>query len=137
MYRNNDENRSLKTGRRVEECMYFPSFLLEIPLTMTARIAYVLILNRTLNARTRRKNEKGELYCSYPTKELSAHLDRSRTATRDAIDDLHICGLIRKGYYHYNFDGIYYPLIPGGVFCHKDLDKAAGYFTIEDTSAEE
>ncbi len=128
---------SLKTGIRLENCMYFPSYLLEMPLSMTARIAYVLILNRTLHSEKRRKNANGELYCSFPTKELAELLDRGKTATRDAIDNLCFYGLIRKGIYEYNFEGIYYPLIPSFTLHRLDLDQTAGFVTIKERREED
>lgn len=137
MYRNDLENNALKTGTRIEGCMYFPSFLLEMPLSMTERIAYVLILNRTLFGKERLKNESGELYCSYPTKELAEHLDRGRTATREAVDRLCFYGLIRKGFYSYNTDGIYYPLIPRSTIYSRHLDPTAGYLVVKDKQPEE
>ena len=136
MYRNDLENNALKTGTRIEGCMWFPSFLLEMPLGMTARIAYVLIPNRTLNGKKCKRDNNGELYCSFPTSELMDLLDRGRTATRATIDELCWYGLLRKGNY-YNAGSIYYPLIPERTILIRHLDQTAGFHVVKDKTTEE
>lgn len=82
---------------RLPPFLPYPRFLLELPLSETARLVYCLILARIL---TSQKNgwvdEKGRVYCRYPVLSLAEHCHKSKTTVTVALKDLESQGLLLR-----------------------------------------
>lgn len=82
---------------RLPPFLPYPRFLLELPLSETARLVYCLILSRLL---TSQKNgwvdEQGRVYCRYPILTLAEHSHRSKTTVTAALKDLESQGLLLR-----------------------------------------
>lgn len=79
----------------------FPRFLLDIPVSETARLVYCLILSRMLLSRHNGWVDSGNrVYCRYPINNLAADCRKSRSTVITALADLEKHGLLsrsRKG----------------------------------------
>ena len=86
-----------KTSRLPTYLMY-PRFLLETNLSDSARLVYLLLLDR---ARASMMNpgwedENGRVFVFYPIEDLAADTHRSQTVVKKALADLQRQGLIRR-----------------------------------------
>ena len=67
----------------------YPRFLLEIPISETARLVYALILSRIhLSQRNGWVDAEGRVYCRYPIKTLAADCHKSKSTIITALADL-------------------------------------------------
>lgn len=77
--------------------MAYPRFLLNTDLNETARLIYILLLDR---ARLSMKNdwvdEQGRVYLFYPIRELAEDCRKSEMTVKNALSDLQKHGLIRR-----------------------------------------
>ena len=73
----------------------FPVFLMELPLSQTARITYMILYDR---ARLSQKNgwvdEEGRVYFVFPIKEICKNVGRGECAIKQALNDLEKEGLL-------------------------------------------
>ena len=73
----------------------FPVFLMELPLSQTARITYMILYDR---ARLPQKNgwidEKGRVYFVFSVKEICKTVGRGESAIKQALNDLEMVGLL-------------------------------------------
>ena len=73
----------------------FPVFLMELPLSQTARITYMILYDR---ARLSQKNgwvdEEGRVYFVFPIKEICKNVGRGESAIKQALNDLEMAGLL-------------------------------------------
>lgn len=73
----------------------FPVFLMELPLSQTARITYMILYDR---ARLSQKNgwidDGGEVYFVFPIKEICKYVGRGESAIKQALNDLEMAGLL-------------------------------------------
>ena len=103
--------------------MAYPRFLLGMELNETARLVYVLLLDR---ARLSRKNgwmdEQGKVYQFYPIQELAKDCHKSEMTIKTALSDLQKSGLIRRQRQGGHGASKIYIRVPGGqtVFCPPD-----------------
>ena len=78
----------------------YPRFLLEIPISETARLVYALILSRIhLSQRNGWVDAEGRVYCRYPIKSLAAACHNSKSTIITALADLESQNLLfrRRG----------------------------------------
>lgn len=67
----------------------YPRFLLEIPISETARLVYALLLSRIhLSQSNGWVDEAGRVYCRYPIKTLAADCHKSKSTIVTALADL-------------------------------------------------
>lgn len=67
----------------------YPRFLLEIPISETARLVYALILSRIhLSQSNGWVDAEGRVYCRYPIKTLAADCNKSKSTIIAALADL-------------------------------------------------
>lgn len=67
----------------------YPRFLLEIPISETARLVYALILSRIhLSQSNGWVDAEGRVYCRYPIKALAADCHKSKSTIVTALADL-------------------------------------------------
>lgn len=88
----------LKKSSRLPTYLMYPRFLLETSLNDTARLVYLLLLDR---ARASMMNpgwedENGRVFVFYPIEDLAADTHRSQTVVKKALADLQRQGLIRR-----------------------------------------
>lgn len=73
----------------------FPVFLMELPLSQTARITYMILYDR---ARLSQKNgwvdEEGRVYFVFPIREICKNVERGESAIKQALNDLEMAGLL-------------------------------------------
>ena len=73
----------------------FPVFLMELPLSQTARITYMILYDR---ARLSQKNgwvdEEGRVYFVFPIREICKNIGRGESAIKQALNDLEMEGLL-------------------------------------------
>lgn len=78
-------------------CYQFPKFLLEIPVSQTAKIIYMILYER---ARLSSKNDwvdaSGNVFIIYPLNELVEDSGRSISAVKIAVKELEHAGLLEK-----------------------------------------
>lgn len=87
----------LTMDTRLPPYMAYPRFLLGLELSETARLVYVLLLDR---ARLSKKNAwtdaEGKVYLFYPIRELAEDCRKSEMTVKNALSDLQKLGLIRR-----------------------------------------
>ena len=88
----------LSEKSRVRTYLIFPRFLLETPVNETAKLLYMLLLDR---ARLSSKNpewtdDKGRVFLIFPISKLAAALHKSETTVKTALSDLEKADLIRR-----------------------------------------
>lgn len=67
----------------------YPQFLLEIPVSETAKLVYVLILSRIkLSQANNWTDSSGYVYCRYTIQNLMADTGKSKSTIVTALDDL-------------------------------------------------
>ena len=75
----------------------YPQFLMDMRLSHTAALAYVLLLDRAhlsqLNGWT---DEAGRVYIVFPVEKIAAALNRSLSSAKNALAELSAAGLIER-----------------------------------------
>ena len=75
----------------------YPQFLMDMRLSHTAALAYVLLLDRAhlsqLNGWT---DEVGRVYLVFPVEKIAAALNRSLSSAKNALAELSAAGLIER-----------------------------------------
>ena len=75
----------------------YPQFLMDMRLSHTAALAYVLLLDRAhlsqLNGWT---DEVGRVYLVFPVEKIAAALNRSLSSAKNALAELSAVGLIER-----------------------------------------
>ena len=104
---------------------FFPWFLLDMGLTLTAKLAYALLLDRArlsqLNGWT---DEGGRVYLIFPVEKIALALNRSLSSAKNALAELSAAGLIerkRRGQFLPNL--IYVKLPDGQRIIPSQMDK--------------
>ena len=95
----------------------FPLFLMELPLSMTARVLYAIALNRAmLSQHNGWTDEQGRVYILFPESEMCAVLHKGQTTVKTALRDLTKVGLIEKVQQpHGKANRLYVKVIPDKV----------------------
>ena len=103
----------------------YPQFLMDMPLSHTAALTYVLLLDRAhlsqLNGWT---DEAGRVYLIFPVEKIAAALNRSLSSAKNALAELSAAGLIerkRRGQFLPNL--IYVKLPDGQEIVHPQTDN--------------
>ena len=86
-----------KTSRLPTYLMY-PRFLLDSSLNDSARLVYLLLLDRARvsMANPGWEDERGRIFVFYPIEDLASDTHRSQTVVKKALADLQRQGLIRR-----------------------------------------
>ena len=107
--------------------MAYPRFLLAVDISETAKLVYVLLLDR---ARLSMKNdwvdEQGKAYVFYPIRELAEDCHKSEMTVKNALSDLKKHGLIRRQRQGSRTASKIYVRVPGGQTktCPSDGQKS-------------
>ena len=75
--------------------LQYPQYLLDIPVSETAKLVYILILSRTLLSRQNKWiDEDGHIYCRYPIKTLAADAHKCKTTIVNVLSELEAHDLV-------------------------------------------
>lgn len=87
----------LSKETRLPPYMVYPRFLLNTDLSETARLIYILLLDRArLSLKNDWVDEQGKAYVFYPIRELAEDCHRGEMTVKNALADLQSHGLIRR-----------------------------------------
>lgn len=77
--------------------MAYPKFLLSMDISETAKLVYVLLLDRPrLSMKNDWVDDQGNVYLFYPIRELAENCRKSEMTVKNALSDLQKHGLIRR-----------------------------------------
>ena len=77
--------------------MAYPRFLLTMDISETAKLVYILLLDRArLSLKNGWVDEQGKAYVFYPIRELAEDSRKSEMTVKNALSDLQKRGLIRR-----------------------------------------
>ena len=104
----------------------FPLFLMELPLSMTARVLYAIMLNRAmLSQHNGWTDEQGRVYILFPEAEMCAVLHKGQTTVKTVLRDLTKAGLLEKAPQpHGRANRLYVKVIPNA---HTGKQKRRDY----------
>ena len=75
----------------------YPQFLMDMRLSHTAALAYVLLLDRALLSQLNGwTDEAGRVYIVFPVEKIAAALNRSLSSAKNALAELSAAGLIER-----------------------------------------
>ena len=87
----------LSKETRLPSYMAYPRFLLNSDLNETARLIYILLLDRArLSLKNDWVDEQGKAYVFYTIRELAEDCHKSEMTVKNALADLQSHGLIRR-----------------------------------------
>lgn len=99
---------------------FFPWFLLDMDLSYTAKLTYVILLDRArLSQHNNWTDEAGRIYIIFPIEKIAERLGKSLTTIKSALTELEAAGLIeRKRQQFSKPNHIYVKLPDGQKFSH-------------------
>ena len=75
----------------------FPEFLLNMPISQTAKITYMVLYDRArLSQKNKWLDEEGRIFIIFPIKEICKRIGKGETAVKQALNDLDIAGLLKR-----------------------------------------
>ena len=75
----------------------FPEFLLNMPISQTAKITYMILYNRArLSQKNKWLDDEGRIFIIYPIKEICKSIGKGETVVKQALNDLDIAGLLKR-----------------------------------------
>lgn len=75
----------------------FPVFLLDLDMSLTAKLIYALLLDRTsLSKKNGWFDDEGKVYISFPLSDMAKVAHKGITAVKDALHELDNAGLIER-----------------------------------------
>ncbi|MEY8385933.1 replication initiator protein A [Oscillospiraceae bacterium 38-13] len=123
----------MKITTELPPYFFFPWFLLDMDLTLTAKLTYALLLDRArlsqLNGWT---DEAGRVYIVFPVEKIAAALNRSLSSAKNALAELSAAGLIerkRRGQFLPNL--IYVKLPDGQRIVPPQTDNGLSFTGVE------
>ena len=94
---------------------FFPWFLLDMGLTLTAKLTYALLLDRArlsqLNSWT---DEAGRVYIIFPIEKIAGMLGKSMTTAENVLAELEAAGLIERRRQQFSKPNHIYVKLPDG-----------------------
>ena len=100
---------------RLPPYLPFARFLLKTDLSLTARLVYTLLLDRTtLSQKNGWTDECGHTFILYPLEKIAEDLDRSKTSVKSALTELAAQGLIEKRRAGFSGPNQIYVMLPDG-----------------------
>ena len=111
----------------------YPQFLVDTPLSHTAALTYVLLLDRAhLSQLNGWADEAGRVYLIFPVEKIALALNRSLSSAKNALAELSAVGLIerkRRGQFLPNL--IYVKLPDGQKFIPPQKDNRLSITGVE------
>ena len=87
---------------------FFPWFLLDMGLTLTAKLTYALLLDRA------RSDETGRVYIIFPIEKIAEMLGKSMTTAKNVLAELEAVGLIERRRQQFSKPNHIYVKLPDG-----------------------
>ena len=77
--------------------LQFPEFLMNLPISQTAKITYMVLYDRArLSQKNKWLDEEGRIFIIFPIKEICKRIGKGETAVKQALNDLDIAGLLKR-----------------------------------------
>ena len=77
--------------------LQFPEFLMNLPISQTAKITYMVLYNRArLSQKNQWLDEEGRIFIIFPIKEICKKIGKGETAVKQALNDLDVAGLLKR-----------------------------------------
>ena len=87
----------MKKHSILPQYLQFPEFLLDIPLTQTAKILYMVLYDRArLSRRNQWSDQENRIYIVFTINELCKAIGRGRSTVEQGLNDLAAADLIRR-----------------------------------------
>lgn len=94
---------------------FFPWFLLDMDLSYTAKLTYVLLLDRArLSQHNNWTDEAGRIYIIFPIEKIAERLSKSLTTIKSALTELAAAGLIERKRQQFSMPNHIYVKLPDG-----------------------
>ena len=105
----------MKITTELPPYFFFPWFLMDMGLTLTAKLAYALLLDRArlsqLNGWT---DEAGRGYIIFPIEKIAEMLGKSMTTAKNVLAELEAAGLIERKRQQFSKPNHIYVKLPDG-----------------------
>ena len=88
----------LSTNSKIKTYLMFPRFLLDAPVNETAKLLYMLLLDRAKISMKKQEwtDGAGRVFIHYPITKLAGALHKSETTVKTALSDLEEAKLILR-----------------------------------------
>lgn len=94
---------------------FFPWFLLDWDLTLTAKLTYALLLDRArLSQHNNWTDETRRIYIIFPIEKIAKRLGKSLTTVKSALTELETAGLIERKRQQFSQPNHIYVKLPDG-----------------------
>ena len=94
---------------------FFPWFLLDMDLSYTAKLTYVLLLDRArLSQHNNWTDEAGRIYIIFPIEKIAERLSKSLTTIKSALTELEAAVLIERKRQQFSMPNHIYVKLPDG-----------------------
>ena len=94
---------------------FFPWFLLDMDLSYTDKLTYVLLLDRArLSQHNNWTDEAGRIYIIFPIEKIAERLSKSLTTIKSALAELEAAGLIERKRQQFSQPNHIYVKLPDG-----------------------
>ena len=117
------------TNTQLPPYLPYARFLLDYPLSETARLIYSLILSRIRMSQSNGwLDQHQRVYCRYTIQELMKDSGKSKTTVVNALADLEACGLLTRKRCGAGYANNLYLRLPdsGTSECQKDVPQITG-----------
>ena len=98
MYEYIEEGQLFQKGSKKPESFAFPKYMLRAPISQTAKMIYMLLLDRAMDKKSRDREvlKDGRIRVVYMMKDLAKDCGRGLTVIKDAVHELEDASLVRK-----------------------------------------
>ena len=77
--------------------LQFPEFLMNLPISQTAKIMYMVLYDRArLSQKNKWLDEEGRIFIIFPIKEICKKIGKGETTVKQALNDLDVAGLLKR-----------------------------------------
>lgn len=95
--------------------LQFPEFLMNLPISQTAKITYIVLYDRArLSQKNKWLDEEGRIFIIFPIKEICKRIGKGETAVKQALNDLDVAGLLKRESGGFSKPNHIYIRIPNG-----------------------
>ena len=123
----------LRKGFAMPPYLLYPLFLLDMALSDSARLVYILLLNRSrLSARRQGYSDEAErIFVNYPIEELARDCHRCTASVKQALSQLEKLGLLERKQQGGRQPGRIYVKLPDTLQAQKTTDRSVKNHTAE------
>lgn len=91
-----DANHYLTEKTQLPQFFQFPFFLLDQPISTTAKIVYMILYDRSRLSMQNGWQDDGKIYTIYPIVSIANRIHRSVSSVKTAMNELEQCGLLER-----------------------------------------